>query len=153
MHESPNSTGDHPNEPTKPSGLPDPDTDLDPIDESIVELLARRHTHEEIAETLDISTRTVSRRMSDPALKAVMMTRRREVLAESTAQLVALSHDAVNTLAALLGSDSQGIQLRAVQTALGLGRRYHHEDRLESEFEQRIEHLERIRKDDDLEEK
>ena len=119
-------------------------TPIDPRDEQIVELLARRFTHQEIGEQLNISTKTVQRSMRKPELKELMMSRRRAILSETTGRLVELSSDAVGVLGALLASKNPNVQLRAVQLTLGLGRRFHVEDRYESNVEERLERLETL---------
>lgn len=119
------------------------DSDLDPMDEAIIDLLASFYTHAEIAERLGICTKTIQRRLKDPSFKALMIERRRAALAESTTQMVALNRDAVNTLAALIGSDNESIQLRAAIHVLTNSRQLHQQAVIEDEFEERLSRLER----------
>lgn len=103
--------------------------------------------HKDVAAHLEISTKTIQRRLSDPTFRHLLIGRRRVVLSETTAHLVALSTDAVGTLGALLASENPSIQLRATQLALTLAPRFHRDDRHESEFEERIERLINILED------
>ena len=119
------------------------DSNRSPDDELILELLGEGFSHAQVATHCSVSTKTVQRRLRDPAFAAEVTERRRQRVAATALRLVRLGDDAVGVITDLFDSESDPVRLQAARLALDPGRRYHREDLLEAELADRITSLER----------
>lgn len=107
-------------------------------DEVLIEARAAGATYEEIGALIDVSARTVRRRMSDPDLAARVSTRRSERMAEITGQLVEASQRALRVLHDGMSEEDIYPRMRAAQMVLNFSLRY----RSAGELEERLRVLE-----------
>ena len=119
------------------------DSNRSPDDELILELLGEGFSHAQVAMHCSVSTKTVQRRLRDPAFAAEVTERRRQRVAATALRLVRLGDVAVGVISDLFVSESDPVRLQAARLALDLGRRYHREELLEGELADRIASLER----------
>jgi hypothetical protein len=113
------------------------------LDELLIELLGEGLTHQRVAETAEISTKTVQRRLSDPGFAAAVSRRRRERVAQISGRLISASDRAVDVLREALDTDDAKVSLRAAALVLDHGHR----------FQQSSEERELARRQDELEER
>lgn len=119
------------------------DSTRSPDDELILELLGEGFSHAQVATRCSVSTKTIQRRLRDPAFVAEATERRRQRVAATASRLVRLGDDAVGVISDLFVGESEPVRLQAARLALDLGRRYHREELLEGELADRIASLER----------
>ena len=119
------------------------DSDRSPDDELILELLGEGFSHAQVGMHCFVSTKTIQRRLRDPAFAAEVTERRRQRVAATALRLVRMGDDAAGVISDLLVSGSDSVRLQAARLALDLGRRYHREDLLEAELADAITSVER----------
>ena len=66
------------------------------LDELLIELLGEGLTHQRVADTAEISAKTVQRRLRDPGFAAAVSRRRRERVAQISGRLISASDRAVD---------------------------------------------------------
>ncbi|MDB5313438.1 MAG: hypothetical protein JWO38_7640 [Gemmataceae bacterium] len=89
-------------------------------DELLAQTLAVGGTITTAARTVRVSERTVYHRLRDPAVQARVFEIRAAALDTTCGRIVGATSDACDTLHRLLGSESEGIQLRAAKTLIEL---------------------------------
>jgi hypothetical protein len=89
--------------------------------EAMVHALAHGKTHAEAARIADVSERTISRRLQDPAFAARVDEARAEVVSAAGAQLAGLFPRAIATLADLLDDKDSRTRLGAAQLVFKSG--------------------------------
>ena len=120
-------------------------TELSDQDEVLADLLGQGWTHQRAADSIGVSSKTVQRRMSDPAFSAVVSERRRERFGQLSAQLLSAGNTAMDVLAGALQSEDPKVSLQAAGLILSHGHRYNrvlddHETELRlAAIEQRLE--------------
>lgn len=90
-------------------------------DHLVVAALAAGRTMHEAAEGAGVSSRTVARRLADPAFRQRVQTLRTEMVAEALGRMVAGMSKSADVLCELLQADSEAIRLGAARTLLDLG--------------------------------
>lgn len=90
------------------------------IDGPLIAALAAGCTASKAAQKAGCSTRTVARRLADPAFRAEVKAASREIVTRATARLAASSTRAADTLRRLLGSKDERVRLSAVRWTLRL---------------------------------
>jgi DNA-binding LacI/PurR family transcriptional regulator len=114
-------------------------------DELIADLLGQGLTHRRTAETVGVSTKTVQRRMADPAFSSVVSKRRRDRFGQLSGQLLTAGDMALNVLIGALVSDDEKVSLQAANLVLTHGHRYnralddHETERRFEAIEERLE--------------
>jgi hypothetical protein len=114
-------------------------------DDLLIELLGEGWTHQRVADSAGVSTKTVQRRMNDPAFAAVVSRRRRERVAQVSGRLITTSDRAIDVLREALESDDPKVSLRAAALVLDHGHRFHQGEearelaRRQEELEQRLQ--------------
>ncbi len=123
------------------------DKAMSDLDELIADLLGEGWTHKRTAETVGVSTKTVQRRMDDPAFSSVVSKRRRERFGQLSNQLLTAGDMALNVLISALVSDDEKVSLQAANLVLSHGHRYNRalDDR---ETELRFEAIEQALEDE-----
>jgi hypothetical protein len=117
----------------------------DERDDLMIACLAEGWTHQQVADQVGVSTKTIQRRMGEPSFAAAVSRRRRERVEQLTGALITASDGAVGVLQDLLTSDDPKIQLRAATVTLGQANRFHQGEqeremaRRQDEMEQRLE--------------
>lgn len=113
-------------------------------DEVLVEALASRLTYAEAGKKVQVTARTVSRRMEDPAFASRVASRKKELASEAIEQIRRVSQARVEgvlrshqVLVELLSSDNPKIQLAAARQLHGM-----HAVVSSIEFEDRLLRLE-----------
>jgi hypothetical protein len=144
----------HANETPDPRDLPDPETEADrrraAQDEILIAALAAGESYSAAAKIAGITSRTVARRMADPAFASEVSRRRGQIVAELTGKLTTLGADAVEVLRDCLHAEKPSDQIRAAHLILSLLAKF----RSDSEHEARLTELERLAglsPDDDME--
>jgi hypothetical protein len=74
-------------------------------DELIADLLGQGWTHQRVADSVGASSKTVQRRMSDPAFSKVVSERRRERFGQLSGQLLTAGNSAMDVLTGALPVD------------------------------------------------
>jgi hypothetical protein len=115
---------------------------LDPVDESIAMLLAVGLSYGVVADTLEISTKTIQRRMRQDQFRARVIELRRQRLSAVTARLVAMSDTALDVIKEVMGSEDDRLRFKAAETVIRLGRRHHVEEEQETVLLRRMEVIE-----------
>jgi hypothetical protein len=110
-------------------------------DELIVAALAAGSTYENAGEVSGTSTRTVARRMSDPAFARRVTERRAEQVHMITGQLTSLGSEAIAALRTCLTDEKASVRVSAVKVALELGLRFRHQNDLELQVAEIRGHL------------
>lgn len=87
-------------------------------DEVLVDLLMLGWTHEQVADHLQISVRTVGRRRREPAVARMIRQRRADLVSETAGHFAGMARDATMVLAEQLKSDQPGVQLAASKAVL-----------------------------------
>ena len=114
-------------------------------DELIADLLGQGWTHRRVADSVGVSSKTVQRRMSDPAFSSVVSERRRDRFGQLSGQLLTAGEGAMDVLTVALQSEDPKVSLQAAGLILSHGHRYNrvldeHEIQLRFEaIERRIE--------------
>lgn len=116
--------------------------DLDPEDELICTLLSKGWTHDQTANEVGCSTKTVQRRMDNQAFAAEVRRRGKADVAATTAKLFQLGQSATDGLSRLLSSEDERVRLQAIRTVLELGHRRYRVDVMEAELSDRVAILE-----------
>ncbi len=111
-------------------------------DELIADLLGQGWTHKRVADSVDVSSKTVQRRVSDPAFSKVVSERRRERFGQLSSQLLTAGNSAMDVLTGALQSEDPKVSLQAAGLILSHGHRY---NRVldEHEIQLRFEAIER----------
>lgn len=107
-------------------------------DDRLALLLAAGKTVADAAETAGVSQRTAFRRLDDAEFRAGVTTLRGEMIGRAVGRLADASTKAVETLTALLTSDSATVRLGAARSILELGTKL----REATEIEERLTALE-----------
>ncbi len=119
--------------------------ELSDQDELIADLLGQGWTHRRVADSVGVSSKTVQRRMSDPAFSMVASERRRDRFGQLSGQLLTAGEGAMDVLTVALQSEDPKVSLQAAGLILSHGHRYNrvldeHEIQLRFEaIERRIE--------------
>ena len=90
----------------------------DAVTEVILTALAIGATHAEAAALASVSTKSVQRRLGDPAFAAELARRRAVRLDDVTGRLTGLATTALDVIADLMESGSPVVRLRAAEQAL-----------------------------------
>lgn len=107
---------------------------------AILELLSPDgKTHAEIAQTLNISERTIYNWLSLPEFRKRLLQERNKIREEALEGLKTILSKAVKKLESLLGAKSDGVKLRSAQTILDFNLRL----KEAQELEERVSELER----------
>ena len=93
-------------------------------DELIADLLGQGWTHRRVADTVGVSSKTVQRRMSDPAFSSVVSERRRDRFGQLSGQLLTAGEGAMDVLTVALQSEDPKVSLQAAALILSHGHRY-----------------------------
>ena len=93
-------------------------------DELIADLLGQGWTHRRVADTVGVSSKTVQRRMSDPAFSSVVSERRRDRFGQLSGQLLTAGEGAMDVLTVALQSEDPKVSLQAAGLILSHGHRY-----------------------------
>ena len=124
--------------------MPTEHKELSDQDELIADLLGQGWTHHRVADSVGVSSKTVQRRMSDPAFSKVVSERRRERFGQLSSQLLTAGNSAMDVLTGALQSEDPKVSLQAAGLILSHGHRYNrvlddHETELRFEaIEQRL---------------
>jgi len=119
--------------------------ELSDQDEVIADLLGEGWTHQRVADSIGVSTKTIQRRITDPDFARVISARRRERFGQLSAQLLTASDSAMDVLTRALQAEDPKVSLQAAGLILNHGHRYNrvlddHETQLRFEaLEQRLE--------------
>ena len=119
--------------------------ELSDQDEVIADLLGEGWTHQRVADSVGVSSKTIQRRMNDPDFSRVVSARRRERFGQLSAQLLMASESAMDVLTRALQAEDPKVSLQAAGLILNHGHRYNrvlddHETQLRFEaLEQRLE--------------
>ncbi len=119
--------------------------ELSDQDELIADLLGQGWTHRRVADSVGVSSKTVQRRMSDPAFSMVASERRRDRFGQLSGQLLTAGEGAMDALTVAVQSEDPKVSLQAAGLILSHGHRYNrvldeHEIQLRFEaIERRIE--------------
>jgi hypothetical protein len=100
------------------------DNELSDQDELIADLLGQGWTHQRVADSVGVSSKTVQRRMSDPAFSKVVSERRRERFGQLSSQLLTAGNSAMDVLTGALQSEDPKVSLQAAGLILSHGHRY-----------------------------
>lgn len=116
-------------------------------DELIADLLGQGWTHQRVADMVGVSSKTVQRRMSDPAFSSVVSERRRDRFGQLSGQLLTAGESAMDVLTVALQSEDPKVSLQAAGLILSHGHRY---NRVldEHEIQLRFEAIERRLEDE-----
>lgn len=98
----------------------DIDNRIDPRARSIAEKRAIGLTHDQIAELHGVSAKTVYRTLKEPEVNNLVLTLQSEIYSESTAHLLGLLGEAVNTLQHLMDAESDSVRLRAASKVIDM---------------------------------
>jgi len=122
-------------------------TELSDQDDLIADLLGQGWTHQRVADAVGVSSKTVQRRMSDPAFSKVVSERRRERFGQLSGQLLTAGDSVMDVLTGALQSEDPKVSLQAAGLILSHGHRY---NRVldEHETEQRLKNIEQRLEDD-----
>lgn len=107
-------------------------------DEVLIEALAAGVSFSDAGAVGNVTARTVSRRMADPAFAGRVSRRRGERVAQVTGALISLSSDALVVLGDCMAEGRPAERLRAAQLTLTLMARLRHD----VEIEERLARLE-----------
>ena len=94
------------------------ETELDPDDLILIEALAAGQTHQQAAEHAGCSSKTVQRRLRDPAFTHALRERHAERLDQLATGLEASATIALEALNELMQSENEQIRMSAVRLAL-----------------------------------
>jgi hypothetical protein len=121
--------------------------ELSDQDELIADLLGQGWTHRRVADSVGVSSKTVQRRMSDPAFSMVVSERRRDRFGQLSGQLLTAGEGAMDVLTVALQSEDPKVSLQAAGLILSHGHRY---NRVldEHEIQLRFEAIERRLEDE-----
>ena len=116
-------------------------------DELIADLLGQGWTHRRVADSVGVSSKTVQRRVSDPAFSMVVSERRRDRFGQLSGQLLTAGEGAMDVLTVALQSEDPKVSLQAAGLILSHGHRY---NRVldEHEIQLRFEAIERRLEDE-----
>jgi len=117
------------------------DRELSDQDELIADLLGQGWTHRRTAEAVGVSTKTVQRRLADPAFFSVVSHKRRDRFGQLSSQLLTAGDTALAVLIGALGSEDDKVSLQAANLVLTHGHRYNQAFD-DNETERRFEELE-----------
>ena len=98
--------------------------ELSDQDELIADLLGQGWTHRSVADSVGVSSKTVQRRMSDPAFSSVVSERRRDRFGQLSGQLLTAGEGAMDVLTVALQSEDPKVSLQAAGLILSHGHRY-----------------------------
>jgi hypothetical protein len=121
------------------------ESELSDRDEVVADLLGEGWTHQRVADSVGVSTKTIQRRIADPDFSRVVWARRRERFGQLSAQLLTASGSAMDVLTSALQGEDPKFALQAAGMILNHGHRYNrvlddHENELRFEaLEQRLE--------------
>ncbi len=90
-------------------------------------LLAQGLHHDEVASAARISTKTIQRRLTNPAFRALVSRERRQILERLTGRVSGVSPGAIDTLVDLLSAENPAHRLRAAVALLHVTARYNAE--------------------------
>jgi hypothetical protein len=110
-------------------------------DQFMAGLLAQGFHHEEVASAARVSTKTIQRRLTNPAFRALVSRERRQRLERITGKVSGVSLDAIDTLVDLLSSENPAHRLRAAVALLHMTARYNAEA-TGNELSDRVDELE-----------
>src|ERR1035441_11012359 len=82
-------------------------------DELIADLLGQGWTHRRVADSVGVCSKTVQRRMSDPAFSSVVSERRRDRFGQLSGQLLTAGEGAMDVLTVALQSEDPKASLPA----------------------------------------
>lgn len=99
------------------------DNEMSDQDELIADLLGQGWTHKRVADSVGVSSKTVQRRMSDPAFSKVVSERRRERFGQLSSQLLTTGDSAMDVLTGALQSEDPKVSLQAAGLILSHGHR------------------------------
>jgi hypothetical protein len=121
--------------------------ELSDQDELIADLPGQGWTHRRVADSVGVSSKTVQRRMSDPAFSMVVSERRRDRFGQLSGQLLTAGEGAMDVLTVALQSEDPKVSLQAAGLILSHGHRY---NRVldEHEIQLRFEAIERRLEDE-----
>lgn len=116
-------------------------------DAVLINAIASGRSYTEAALQARCTSRTVSRRMTDPGFVAQVDTQRSEWVSQTSGSLTALGPAAVTALARLLDSSEPIVQLRAIREVLSQGFRSRQLIELETEMRALRDQIDQIRND------
>lgn len=108
---------------------------------AIVRLRAAGNSYEYIADQLNVSTKTIQRRLQLPGVSAMVTRCRVERVEAITGAMVVDAEVALSVLRELMSSEDERVRQRAAEQVLGMGMRFH-ERLLHDELLERVEALE-----------
>ena len=118
----------------------DAPSEIEYVDGELVRLLALGTSQVKAAGELDISTRTIRRRLDNPDFRRRVADARRELHAESWSMLLGLREKAARVLEDSLESDEERLRLTAAKYVFEMGSRTRREQILD-EIQERIDNL------------
>ena len=110
----------------------------EPTDDLLVTLLAEGWTHKRVAKFCDISTKTIQRRLNDPAFSDEVSRRKRERLTAIAVRLTRISDKALDVLEDAMEHEDVKVRMAAAKTTLDYQERYHRRAVFEADVEERI---------------
>jgi len=108
----------------------------------VIEALGSGTTHQQAADLLGVSSKTIQRTLADPTIRARVATRRRERMEEITGLLIGASGSAIAALVEVARDGPPHNRVTAAIQLLKLGRRFYSADFLEGQVLDRIAALE-----------
>jgi hypothetical protein len=110
-------------------------------DRLIAVALGRGFTYEKAGELAGVSSKTVQRRLADPAFVAAVSRERRRAFEMVSGALTHCTLEAIKTLVAVMRSEGPADQRRAAEAILNLNSRYHRQ-LFDHDLADRLEKLE-----------
>lgn len=107
-------------------------------DDALALALAAGQTLRDAAQMVGIAERTATRRIADPAFRALVGRYRQQMVERALGRLADGMSDAANVLHALLGANSENVRLGAARSLLEMGTKL----REAVEMERRLTQLE-----------
>ena len=98
--------------------------ELSDQDELIADLLGQRWTHQRVADSVGVSSKTVQDRIADPAFSKVVSERRRERFGQLSSQLLTAGKNAMDVLIGTFQAEDPRVSLQAAGLILSHGHRY-----------------------------
>ncbi|MBP3959869.1 hypothetical protein J8F10_31865 [Gemmata sp. G18] len=115
-------------------------------DEALAAQIAAGKTLKEAAEATGVAERTTRRRMQNPQFRAMVADLRGQMIGRACGELADAMGAAAKTLRELLGSETEGIKLRAASEILSHGLKVMEIAELKAKFEELEQRLEWIAK-------
>ncbi len=111
-------------------------------DDAVIEALGSGTTHQQAADLLGVSSKTIQRTLADPTIRARVAARRRERMEEITGLLIGASDSAIAALVEVARDGPPRDRVAAAIQLLRLGRQFYSDDLLEGQVLDRIAALE-----------